>query len=394
MSANGRRLLMIEQGGRGGVTDYTIELVRELAAQGWSITLATADDHRIPPIDGVTVERVFRYARGSTRTGRALRRHGLGRIVNGARFLLALPRLMRLAARADIAHTQGWEVPQIGLVAIACLRIVGTPVIETSHNTFERAGAGAFLRLRQAVSRIVTRLTARTIVHTEADLARASALVGDRAVVIPHGEYGGLARRGGRAERDAARAALGIAPEAPVTLVFGQLRIDKGLGDVVQALKHVPSLHLLIGGEDTGGLTAVRAELEDGELRGRVTVREGFLDMGEAAELFAAADTVVLPYPTASQSGVLLLAYGFGRPVIIYPVGGMVEAVLDGETGWICSTATVEALTQALAASVHAGPAESLRRGERGSALAQERYAWAAIARRTGELYDEVLAGE
>ena len=73
MSANGRRLLMIEQGGRGGVTDYTIELVRELAAQGWSITLATADDHRIPPIDGVTVERVFRYARGSTRTGRALR---------------------------------------------------------------------------------------------------------------------------------------------------------------------------------------------------------------------------------------------------------------------------------------------------------------------------------
>ena len=47
-----------------------------------------------------------------------------------------------------------------------------------------------------------------------------------------------------------------------------------------------------------------------------MTVREGFLEMAQAAQLFAAADTVVLPYHGASQSGVLLLAYGFHRPVI------------------------------------------------------------------------------
>jgi glycosyltransferase involved in cell wall biosynthesis len=173
--------------------------------------------------------------------------------------------------------------------------------------------------------------------------------------------------------------------------MFGQLRVDKGLADLVEAVARVPSLHLLIGGQNTGGLTAVRGRLDT--LAGRVSVREGFLDMGEAARLFSATDTVALPYRMASQSGVLLLAYAFSRPVVVYPSGGMVEAVIDGETGWVCSAADVDALTRALAASVAVGAAECLRRGKRGRALAEERFAWPVIARRTGELYEEVLAG-
>jgi glycosyltransferase involved in cell wall biosynthesis len=172
--------------------------------------------------------------------------------------------------------------------------------------------------------------------------------------------------------------------------MFGQLRTDKGLDDLVEAVTRVPDLHLLIGGQDIGGLTAVRERL--GALAGRVTVREGFLDMSETAQLFAATDTVALPYKESSQSGVLLLAYGFSRPVVVYPSGGMVEAVLDGETGWICERSDVEALSAALAASVAAGAGECLRRGAAGERLADERFAWPAIARRTIALYEDVLA--
>jgi glycosyltransferase involved in cell wall biosynthesis len=386
----GRRLLMIEQGGRGGVADYTAELTRALVGQGWLVTLATADDHRYASIEGVSVAPVFHYVRERTKIGRALRRRGLGRIANGVYFLLALPRLTRLAARADIVHTQGWEIPQIGLLAIACLRMTGTPVVQTSHNAFERSRT--FVRTRKLVRRLTARLTARTIVHAQADLALVAPEVREQAVVIPHGEYGGLARSGGSAERPAARAALGIAAEAHVTLMFGQLRLDKGLGDLVEAARLVPSLHLLIGGQDTGGLAAVRPLLESPELRTRVTLREGFLEMSEAAELFAAADTVALPYRAASQSGVLLLAYGFARPVVVYPAGGLIESVIDGETGWICSASDVDALARALAASVEAGPRECLRRGEAGYELARERFAWPVIAQRTSRLYSEVLA--
>ena len=124
-----------------------------------------------------------------------------------------------------------------------------------------------------------------------------------------------------------------------------------------------------------------------------MTVREGFLDMSEAAKLFAAADTVALPYTAASQSGVLLLAYGFHRPVVVYPVGGLVEAVRDGETGWICARADAGALADALAAAARAGWPECRRRGEAGARFAEERFSWAAIARQTGELYRRVLAG-
>lgn len=386
-----RRVLMIEQGGRGGVADYTAELVRGLSAEGWSVALATAADHLYAPIAGVVVHPVFHYLRDDTRVGRALRRRGLGRIVNGVRFLLALPRLMHLARRADIVHSQGWEIPQIGLVAVVCLRLAGANMVETTHGTFERSTS--FTRTRRLVRWMRARLTAGTIVHTQADLARLPRDVRERAVVIPHGEYGGLARSGGWAQRDASRAALGIAADAPVTLVFGQLRADKGLADMVQALRQLPALHLLIGGHDAGGLTAVAAQLGSVELAGRVTVREGFLEMREAAQLFAAADTVALPYSAASQSGVLLLAYGFRRPVIVYPVGGLPEAVIDGQTGWICSSPDVDALVSALAASIDVGWPECLRRGEAGARLADERFSWPAIARRTGELYEAVLAG-
>jgi len=388
-STAGRRLLMIEQGGRGGVTDYTADLVAALADEGWKVTLATAADHRYPAVAGVTVVPVFHYTRGDSRIARVVREHGLGKAINGLRFLAALPRLWRLARRVDIVHSQGWEMAQLGPLALACLRLAGAPVVQTEHGTFTR-DSDELLGTAGAARRLTGRLAARTIVHTQADLERVEPVLGARALVIPHGEYGGLARSGGTADRASARVKLGLAPDAPATLMFGQLRTDKGLDDLIEAVARVPQLHLLIGGQDIGGLAAVRERLA--VLDGRVSVREGFLDMRETAELFAASDTVALPYKESSQSGVLLLAYGFKRPVVVYPSGGMVEAVLDGETGWICERADVDALTTALAASVAAGPEECLRRGAAGERFADERFAWPAIARRTSVLYEEVLA--
>jgi D-inositol-3-phosphate glycosyltransferase len=386
-----RRLLIVEQGGRGGVADYTAELARALAAEGWRVSLATAEDYRYPPMPGVSIHRVFHYVRGRTRPARAVRRCGLGPVANGLRFLAALPRLMVLAREADLIHVQGWEFAPLGVVAIACMRLVGGTVVQTAHNTFERG------RSLDRTHRLLARLTARTIVHTEADVGRAPRVRGEaagRVVMIPHGEYGGLARTGGTADRGAARASLGLAQDEPVTLLFGQLRRDKGLDDLLTALLRIPRLHLLIGGQEGGALAAARTKLRDPALAGRVTVREGFLDMQQAAQLFAATDTVSLPYALASQSGVLLLSYGFQRPVVVYPVGGLVEAVLDGETGWICPRADVDGLVEALTASVEAGWSECRRRGEAGARLADERFAWPVIARATGELYEEVLRRE
>lgn len=377
---------MIEQGGRGGVADYTGELTRALAAEGWQVTIATAEDHRYAPAEGVEVRGVFHYVRGTSRAARAARRAGLGALLNGARFLLALPRLISMARRAEVVHTQGWEFAPLGLVAVAALRLTGATVVQTSHNTFERGRS-----LDRTHARLA-RLCARTIVHTQADLGRVPSTADGRVLVIPHGEYGALARAGGSADRDAARVELGIPPEAPLVLLFGQLRVDKGLEDLLAAVQRLPGLHVLIGGQEAGALAACRELLADPALRDRVTLREGFLEMSEAAKLFAAADVVALPYRVASQSGVLLLAYGFHRPVVVYPVGGLPESVIEGETGWVCASCDVDGLLGALTQVLQAGWPECRRRGEAGARLAEERFAWPAIARRTAAVYDAALA--
>ena len=252
-----RRLLMVEQVGRGGVADYTAALTRALAAEGWRVELATADDHRYAPAPGVRVHRVFHYVRGHTSLGRTVRRCGLGPAINGLRFLAAIPRLMALARRSDLVHVQKWDFTPLGAVAVGFMRLAGTPVVQTAHNTFERG------RPLERTHRMLARLAARTIVHTEVDLGRAPRVRGaadGRVVMIPHGEYGGLARTAGSADRDASRASLGIAHDAPVTLLFGQLRLDKGLGDLLAALLRIPRLHLLIGGQEEGALAAAHTQ--------------------------------------------------------------------------------------------------------------------------------------
>jgi glycosyltransferase involved in cell wall biosynthesis len=115
--------------------------------------------------------------------------------------------------------------------------------------------------------------------------------------------------------------------------------------------------------------------------------------MSEVAALFAAADVAVLPYRAASQSGVLLLAYGFARPVVAYPVGGLGEALVDGETGWLCARPDPVALSDALRAALAAGPAERSRRGAAGERLARERFSWPAIAEATQAVYRRARRG-
>jgi glycosyltransferase involved in cell wall biosynthesis len=384
--AKRRGVLILEQGGRGGVTDYTVSLSAALADRGWSVEIATATDHLYPPHPGVKPLPVFHYLRAGSRVRDALRKVKLGAVINGLRFLAAIPAVVRAGRRAAVVHSQGWELAPLGVLMLGALRLAGCTIVQTEHNTFER-GPMSFRRSHSVMGAIAR----RTIVHTNWDVDQLWDTAKHKADVIPHGEYGGLARTGGSADRAEARAELGIPQDAPVTLMFGQLRHDKGIGDLVEAVRQVPDLYLVMGGLNTGGLDEVADQLESPELKGRVIIREGFLSMAEAAKLFAATDTASLPYQVASQSGVLLLSYGFARPVIVYPVGGLPEAVVEGETGWVCERSDPDALAATLRASVEAGWPECERRGAAGARLSDERYSWPEIARLTEDVYYHAL---
>jgi glycosyltransferase involved in cell wall biosynthesis len=382
------RVLLVEEGGVGGVADYTAELAAALARAGWQVDVATARDHRYPPAPGVALHARFPYVRGRTALGRAIRRARLSKVVNGATHLAANVGLLRLVRAADVVHVQGGEWPPLGALQALLVRAAGRPLVWTPHNTFDR-GARSYARSRT----LTDRCAARLVIHAEHDRAALPATTAAKAVAIPHGEYGGLARRGAPdADPGTAREQLGAGEDELVVLLFGQLRADKGVRDLLLAAAEVPATRVVLAGEDKGVLAEVADLRADARLAGRLVVREGFVPAEEAGRLFAAADVAALPYRRASASGVLLLACGYGRPAVVYPVGGLPEYVVDGETGWLCARADPDALAERLRA-IAAGGREACRaRGAAARALADERFSWDAIARRTAALYGDAGA--
>jgi glycosyltransferase involved in cell wall biosynthesis len=379
------RVLLVEEVGLGGITDYTNELAQALTRAGWEVHLATGRDHDARAITNVSVHRVFPYLRRQRRLGRLAHRLGLARPINGAMHLAAYFLVARLARRCQVAHIQGEEWPPLAATLLLLLRATGRAVIYTPHNTFDRGGR-SYPRAHWLIRRCATRI----IVHSEYDRRALSAAQAQKAVVIAHGEYGGLALQGApEKDSESLRAELGLSAEEPVALLFGQLRRDKGVRDLLAAAAEVEGMSVVLAGEDNGALNEVADLLEDPRLRGRVLVLEGFVPIERVGNLFGAVDVVALPYPRASASGVLLLAYGYGRPVLCYPVGGLPEYVLDGQTGWLCERADTAALAQGLRAIRAAGRTECRARGEAAKRFSQEHFGWDVIARQTIALYEE-----
>ena len=78
-----------------------------------------------------------------------------------------------------------------------------------------------------------------------------------------------------------------------------------------------------------------------------VSIVNRWVDDAEVPAIFRAADIVMIPYTSASQSGVIALAATFGCPVIATRVGGLPEQIRDGETGVL-----VEPSAEAMASAV------------------------------------------
>jgi D-inositol-3-phosphate glycosyltransferase len=382
-----RRVLVIEQGGRGGVADYTAELVVALGNEGVHVELATAHDHLYADLGGVEIWTPFYYFRSGTGLRRAAHRLAIHKVINALAFLVAVPRIVSRARGSDIVHLQGGRFPPLYLVLMVALRVTGAVIVHTPHNTFDR---GASLGLAR---RIMTAVPARIIVHARADIAQMPPRARRRARVVPHGQYAGFAARAaGPRDREQARASLGLPTEAVIALLFGQLRLDKGIEDAVRALQEVPDMHLVLAGEEYGAVAATSALRNGSSVGSHVHVFEGFHPPDRVAVFFAAADVVLLPYHRVSQSGVLQLAYAFERPVVAYPVGGLPEAVINGTTGWLTSRPDVPSLVDAMRDVTEVSEAERRRRGEEARRLAATRFAWDAIARETLTIYAEALA--
>jgi glycosyltransferase involved in cell wall biosynthesis len=149
-----------------------------------------------------------------------------------------------------------------------------------------------------------------------------------------------------------ARQQLQLDADAPVLLFFGYVRRYKGLDTLLRAmpaiLQREPTLRLVVAGHFYENVAIYRQLIDELGIASSVDIYAGYVDSDRTALLFAAADAVVLPYRSATQSGVVQLAYGHGLPVIVTPVGALPEMVRHGETGWIARDSSPEGCAAAV----------------------------------------------
>lgn len=136
-----------------------------------------------------------------------------------------------------------------------------------------------------------------------------------------------------------ARKMLGIGESERIVLFFGFIRKYKGLDLLLEALAREDlkrmDVKLLLAGEFYGDEDFYLKKIEEFDLQSRVYRHTEFIPNSEVAQYFSAADCVVLPYRTATQSGITQVAYHFDLPMIVTGVGGLPELVMDGEVGWV-----------------------------------------------------------
>ena len=292
-------------------------------------------------------------------------------------------RLIRLLRRA---------VPDVVLLHEAtttylpfCLdRAVVAPILLTVHDVATHPGADSREPARRM--RVRTNLrdrAAAVIVHGES-LRRAyleQAKGGAEVHAIPHGCYTVL--------RHWARPGV---PEVPRSvLFFGRIHAYKGLDYLLRATgiaaAQVPNLRLIVAGDGDDLEGRLGALLSDP----RCTVHRGYLGNDRVAEVFQQASIVVLPYIEGSQSGVVRIAYVFGKPVIVTRVGSIPESVRDGITGLVVPPRDERALAAAMVALLtDDGRRAAMARAA--AEMADGDLSWGTVARRTVPILERLVS--
>lgn len=263
--------------------------------------------------------------------------------------LASFVRAARRGARdADVVHAHWLPVAAIGLAT-------GKPVVAQLWGTDVELARRA-PRLARALLRRV-----RLVVCASSMLERAARELGAREVrVIPSGVE--LPEQVGEEE------------QPPYVLYAGRLSAEKGVTDLVEAAN---GFRLVVAG--------------DGPLRDRVPGALGFLARHDLEPLYAACAVVACPSYREGFGVACAEAMAHGKPVVASGVGGLLDLVVDGETGILVPPGDVNALRAALRRLLE-DPALRRRLGANGRRRAEERLSWPRIVPALTAAYREALA--
>lgn len=238
------------------------------------------------------------------------------------------------------------------------------------------------------------------IVHSSANKRRLLEIypeLTDKTIVIPHGVW--IPAK--RFSKEEARSRLGLPVNRQIILFFGGIRQDKGLGLLLEAVATlcrtysdgIPPLLVVTGSLPVDeSFEPYSQRITELGIEEHVCAKVGFVPDEEVPYYFCASDVVVLPYTEQfqAQSGVLMLSYGYGVPVVVTDVGSLGETVREDGTGIVISQRDPDILADALR-SILRDPDMRTRAAESMLKLSVEKYSWRAVAEKTAEVYEMAL---
>jgi glycosyltransferase involved in cell wall biosynthesis len=250
-------------------------------------------------------------------------------------------------AAPDVVIMQWWHPYFAPCYYLLCKFLKKIPVLFTCHNVFphERFPLDRFLCkmvLKQGNYYIVqSHLDEKDLLSVKADA---------EYIVTPHPTYNAFKMQG--MSKEDARKLLNVGQETPMLLFFGFVRAYKGLKYLLDAMQEITQqiteIQLWVVGDFGEDRDVYLEQIERNGLKDYVTLVEGYIPDREVEKYFAAADLVVLPYTSATQSGIVQIAYGFETPVVVTDVGGLPDVVSDRMTGYVVPSQNAHAIADSV----------------------------------------------
>jgi glycosyltransferase involved in cell wall biosynthesis len=254
-------------------------------------------------------------------------------------------RIRKLAP--DVVIIQWWHPYFAPCYYLLCKFLKKIPVLFTCHNVFphERFPLDRFL------CKMVLKQGNYYIVQSHSDEKDLLSMKADAEyIVTPHPTYNAFKMQG--MSREDARKLLNVGQETPMLLFFGFVRAYKGLIYLLDAMKEITQritdIQLWVVGDFGEDREEYLEQIEHNGLKDYITLVEGYIPDREVEKYFAAADLVVLPYTSATQSGIAQIAYGFETPVVVTDVGGLPDVVTDRQTGYVVPSRNAHAIADSV----------------------------------------------
>lgn len=264
------------------------------------------------------------------------------------------PAARKIAAwKPDLLVMKYWMsylAPSLGTVA-RYLKRRGIPVVTVLDNVIPHEAKF----FDKPFSRWFLRGNSGCVAMSEAVLKDMLSLTPDKPYILqPHPLYDHF---GQKMDKRAAQEALGLDPGKRTLLFFGLIRDYKGLDLLIDALPLLgEEYQLVIAGESYGSFEKYQAQIAASGCADRIHIFNRYIDDEEVPQFFSAADLCVLPYKSATQSGITAISLHFDLPVVATPVGGLAESIEKPGIGLMTEGISAEAIAKTVRAFYAANP--------------------------------------